>query len=119
MHVTSYLYDEQRVIEQFVKAAESTGFFHAVVPVQVEKDGRVRAVAFYSRDTDDISDELAMPEIAGKLSGILARDTVIASAWDNAPYRQERQHVWLVRGTGGCVPGEVVRDEGELSSPSV
>lgn len=116
MHVTGYLYDEERVIGQFMRAAESTGFFFAVVPVRV--GGVLRAVALYSRDTDDCSDEIAMPEIAERLSGILRRDVMIASAWDNAPYRHERQHAWLVRGTGGHVAGQVVRDPGELPGPA-
>lgn len=112
MHITGYLYDEERVIEQFVRVAESTEFFFEVVPIRIGDN--LRAVAFYSRDTDDISDEIAMPDIAERLSGILRYDVMIVSAWDNAPYQHERQHAWLVRGTGAHVAGQVVRDAGEL-----
>jgi hypothetical protein len=100
MHITGFLHEEERVIEQFIAAARSLGFFQEVVPVRLGDAGRVRAVAFYSRDLDGISDELEMPEVAGKLSGILEFDTVIVSAWEYPLSHRDREHVWTVRGAG-------------------
>jgi hypothetical protein len=100
MHITGFLYEEERVIEQFADAARSLGFFDAVVPVRLHDAGPVRAVAFHSRDLDGISDELEMPEVARKLSGILKFDTVIVSAWEYPLSHRDREHVWTVRGTG-------------------
>lgn len=120
MHVTGYLYDDERVVERFIGAAMATGFFAEAAPIRLS--GRIRAVAFYSKDLDGISDELEMPGVAAKLSGILADDIVIASAWDHpaeesttfARSYRDREHVWLVRGSGRHMPGEVIREPREL-----
>lgn len=115
-HITSFLHEDERVIGRFIAAAEATGFFREVTPLR--RGERTWAVAFLSKDLDGISDELEMPEIAGKLAGVLADDIVIVSAWDGpaeegTAFRRsfrDREHAWFVRGTGRHIPGEVVRE---------
>jgi hypothetical protein len=114
MHITSFLAGVGGV-DQFISTAASLGFFAEVMPVR-SGTGRLLAVAFFSKDLDGISDELEMPEIAEKLSGILDRDICIASAWqfpsrDGSP----REHAWLVRGRDRAVPGEVIRERPALT----
>jgi len=115
MHVTGYLYGQDpAAIYRFMDAAARLAFFREVFPVR-RGDGAIIAVAFYSKDLDGISDELAMPEVARRLSGILDRDIEIASAWDGPHPDREREHAWLVRGRGGAILGEVVTGRGELA----
>jgi len=116
MHVTGYLYGQDPAcIFRFIEAAARTGLFHEVIPVR-RGDGSIIAVAFYSKDLDGFSDELEMPGIARRLSGILDRDIEIASAWDSPQPDREREHAWLVRGRGAAIQGQVVADHGELAS---
>ena len=123
MHITSFLHEEEQAIELFMATAHSTGFFADVVPVRL-REGKIRAVAFYSKDLAGVEDELEMPGIVENLSGILAHDIVIASAWDGpaaeaTPFRssyRERESVWLVRGAGRYTAGEVVAKQGELTA---
>lgn len=98
MHITSFISDTS-CLRVFLDAARSLGIFQQVQPL-VRDDGRVSAVAFWSKDLDDIGDELAMPEAAAKLSGILHEDVVIVSAWcgDYLPADRERERVWRVPG---------------------
>jgi hypothetical protein len=107
-------------VDRFIEAAVRLGFFTEVYPVL--RGGTVVAVAFLSKDLDGISDELSMPEVCERLSGILDEDIVIASAWQH-PQREassfarkwdERESVWLVRGRDRAVPGEVVSGNREL-----
>jgi hypothetical protein len=114
MHITGFLRGIDGV-EQFTEAARALQgvFFAEVIPVQ-SANGGVIAVAFYSKDLDGISDELDMPDVAERLSGILSHDIEIVSAWDGPlaeptsfcrGYR-ERERVWLVGGRrpGGPLP---------------
>jgi hypothetical protein len=109
MHITGLLYDDERVIERFINAAAALDFFAEVVPVRLS-GGRIRAVAFLSKDLDGISDELEMPDMTEKLSGILGHDVTIASAWDHpkqheerqgTPFGHEREYAWVIRGASG------------------
>jgi len=122
VHITAYLYDDERAVERFIDAARALGFFREVVPIRLSQGAdRIRAVAFFSKDLDGISDELEMPDVAERLSGILAYDVMIVSAWDGVPYNEDppfghkREHAWLVKGRGRFVSGEVVRDPRELA----
>lgn len=106
IHITGMIYDDQGVIEQFIRAAEATNFFRFVTPVRFE-NGPIRAVAFYSKDLDGISDELEMEDIADKLSGILRWHVELVSAWDNpveGGRYPDRERVWLIRGRKGADP---------------
>ena len=108
MHITGFLRGTDGV-EEFVAAARALegGFFAEVIPVQ-SAHGGVIAVAFYSKDLDGISDELDMPRVASRLSGILSHDIEIVSAWDaplakSTSFRRghrERERVWVVSGRG-------------------
>ena len=115
MHITGFLYEDEKVIERFITAAQATGFFVDVVPVRL-REGKIRAVAFYSKDLAGVEDEMEMPGIAEKLSGILAGDIDIVSAWDGPGEHEVREHAWFIRGTRRHVAGEVVRDSGELTA---
>lgn len=115
MHITSFLYDQDR-ISAFVQAARDLpgGFFASVLPV-TRDDGRTIAVAFYSKDLDNISDELDMPQVAEALSGILEHDIEIVSAWEGGDGHQEwrgsrlRERVWRVPGSKSrVIAGESV-----------
>ena len=97
-HITGFLYDGEPEIAEFVAAARATGFFSHVLPVGRESPGgETRAVVFFSKDAAGFEDEMRMPQIAERLSGILAYDTAIVSAWESDPGR-ERERVWPVRG---------------------
>jgi hypothetical protein len=102
MHITSYLVEDEDSTARFIAAAEATGFFQHVVPVRFAADGPVRAVAFYSKDLDGVSDSLEMPEIAEKLAGILEYDIVIVTAYDGDAHRSESGwqpgRVWKIPG---------------------
>jgi hypothetical protein len=91
MHITSFLYDHEPVIERFIAAADSLGFFGKVIPVRW--NDRIRAVAFYSKDLDGVSDELEMPQVAEKLSDILTYDVEIVSAWERGDRQRERERI--------------------------
>jgi hypothetical protein len=121
MHITGFLHPHADGVDRFIETASRMDFFAEVYPVR-RADGTVIAVAFLSKDLDGISDELGMPEVCEKLSGILDEDIVIASAWQH-PQREassfarkydERESVWLVRGRDRAVPGEVVSGNREL-----
>lgn len=79
MHITTFIADTGG-LREFLQAARNLKFFASVLPVTRE-DGRVIAVAFYSKDQDGISDEVEMDAVAAQLSGILAEDIAIVSAW--------------------------------------
>jgi hypothetical protein len=121
MHITGLL-AQVGGVDRFIEAAVRLGFFAEVYPVL--RSGTVVAVAFLSKDLDGISDELSMPEVCERLSGILDEDIVIASAWQYprleassfARKYDERESVWLVRGRDRAVPGEVVSGARELTS---
>lgn len=113
MHITGFLYDDEATIERFVTSALELGFFAEVVPVRLAA-GRIRAVAFYSKDFDNVSDELEMPDVAEKLSGILAYDVCIVSAWNDPRPERQREHAWIVRGSGRHIRGEVIGTAREI-----
>ena len=96
MHVTTFIADTDG-LREFLEAARNLRTFEFVQPVTREKDGRVIAVVFYSKDLDGISDELEMDQVAACLSGILAEDVEIVSAWESHSDR-ERDRVWKVPG---------------------
>jgi hypothetical protein len=108
MHVTSFLVEDEAAVTRFIAAAEATMFFQHVAPVRFAADGPVRAVAFYSKDLDGVSDSLEMPEIAEKLAGILEYDIVIVTAYDGAAHRSENdwqpERVWKIRGARAAHP---------------
>lgn len=119
MHITSFLYEQPEVIEEFMRVARSLpgGFFRDIelVTVAATRGGAEQhtiAVAFFSKD-DGFSDEWEMPRIAEALSGILEHDIEIVSAREGGDRqgRTPRERVWPVRGTRSRepVPGEVVR----------
>ena len=95
MHVTTFFWDTSGLPE-FLEAARNLGFFEDVQPFTRE-DGHVIAVVFYSKDLDGVSNLIGMPEVAEKLSGILAEDIEIVSAWEPFPAR-DRDRVWPVKG---------------------
>lgn len=112
-HITSVLIEDADRVERFIAAARE--HFRAVEPLwHVETTtGRMPlTVAFYSKDFDNISSELEMPDIAKALSGILERDIEIVSAWERhggVPGRP-RHRVWRVTGANDPNPLPPITD---------
>jgi hypothetical protein len=113
MHITSRIYDTAGA-ERLIDAARHLGFFAEIYPIRRE-DGTVIAVAFLSKDLNGIDDEIEMPEIAEKLSGLVDHDIEIVSAWDHPRRRARlRQVDVFVPGRGAAIPGEVIGQAREL-----
>jgi hypothetical protein len=102
IHITSFLAEDEDRVDRFIAAARETGFFRHVAPVRFAADGPVRAVAFYSKDLDGVSDSLEMPQIARMLTGILEYDIVIVTAYDGDTHRsdgdRQPERVWKIPG---------------------
>jgi hypothetical protein len=107
MYITGYLSDAERTsVFRFIEAASSLSVFREIIPVRRD-DGQIIAVAFYTHGTDASTEEDWMPRAVARLSGILQRDTEIASAGDEASEAGR----WVVKGRGEGIRGEVVRLE--------
>jgi hypothetical protein len=105
--VTGYLGGAgQAAVGRLIEAAAGLPWFTQILPVRRQPDGRVIAVAFVS--AGDLGEQL-MDATAARLGGILSRDIMIAAAWEPEPGRG-RQCGWVVRGGGGALRGEVVRE---------
>jgi hypothetical protein len=107
MYITGYLADTERPhLFRFIEAAAGFRQFREIIPVR-RGDGQIIAVAFYSHGTDASTEEEWMPRVVARLSGILQRDTEIASAGDEASEAGR----WVVKGRGEGIRCEVVRLE--------
>jgi hypothetical protein len=107
MYITGYLSDAERTcVFRFIEAAASMRVFRDIIPVR-RGDGQIIAVAFCSHGTDASTEADWMPSAVARLSGILQRDTEIASAGDEASEAAR----WVVRGRGEGIRGEVLRLE--------
>jgi hypothetical protein len=97
MHITSFLYDTDpaRLAAFEAEAGKHFQFVQRVV----RQDGRVIAFALYSNDLgyDDLI--YTLPEAIDALSGILAYDIEIVSAWEGVS--ESAQRVWPVAGSDG------------------
>jgi hypothetical protein len=110
MHITGYLGTEDHsAVFRFIDAAARLEAFREIIPVR-RQDGRIIAISFATIGRD----EGHMSLIAERLSGILSRDVVIASAWAGPGDR--RQCTWTVRGGRGAVLGEIIREPPALTA---
>lgn len=110
IHVTGYLgAEDHAAVFRFIETAARLEAFREIIPVR-RQDGRIIAVTFISTDCG----EGRMSLIAERLSGILSRDILIASAWSDP--RACRYPGWTVRGGGSAVLGEVIREPPALTA---
>ncbi|MFF4412133.1 hypothetical protein ACFYY8_06340 [Streptosporangium sp. NPDC001559] len=94
-HVTQHLYAPHEAKTLFV--AELRKHFRQVYALPNEDT--ISWITFADRDTDNVSDELAMPDVLSHLDGILPHDIEIVSAWEQEQAPIQRTRVWLVRGS--------------------
>ena len=93
MHITSYLYeDDPERLAAF--EAEARKHFVLVQSVRIAENARIIAFVLYSKDSGYNDLICTLPEAAEALSGILARDIEIVSAWESLS--EGAQRVWPV-----------------------
>ena len=98
MHITSYLYeDDPGRLARF--EAEARKHFQLVQLITIGDADKQRIIAFalYSKDGGGYDDLIyTLPEAAEAMTGILAYDIEIVSAWEAVS--DDTQRVWPVRG---------------------
>ena len=108
-HVTSVLIEDRADVDRFIEVTRERFRDVYLLPPGAEYPF---ALAMYDKDFDGISCALEMIDTAEALSGILANDIHIVSAWE--PYgRPERRHVWRVAGRGGGLTLPEIPDQDE------